>query len=90
MLRDGLKVAGPYASLAEAKAAGADVIAYGIVRDADHPVPDPGVGGVPDGQGDQSHAPHRARPPAPPLLMRRSVRQLDVADVMPAVPRIEL
>lgn len=29
VLRDGLKVAGPYASLAEAKAAGATVIAYG-------------------------------------------------------------
>ena len=29
VLRDGLKVAGPYASLAEAKAAGATVIAWG-------------------------------------------------------------
>ncbi len=29
LLRDGLKVPGPYASLAEAKAAGATVIAYG-------------------------------------------------------------
>lgn len=29
VLRDGLKVPGPYASLAEAKAAGATVIAYG-------------------------------------------------------------
>ena len=29
VLRDGAKVAGPYASLAEAKAAGATVIAYG-------------------------------------------------------------
>src|SRR5688500_16117939 len=29
VLRDGLKVAGPYASLAEAKAAGATVVAYG-------------------------------------------------------------
>jgi large conductance mechanosensitive channel len=29
VLRDGLKVAGPYASLAEARAAGATVIAYG-------------------------------------------------------------
>ena len=30
VLSDGLKVAGPYASLAEAKAAGANVIAYGM------------------------------------------------------------
>lgn len=30
VLRDGLKVPGPYASLAEAKAAGATVIAYGM------------------------------------------------------------
>jgi large conductance mechanosensitive channel len=29
VLRDGLKVPGPYASLAEAKAAGATVVAYG-------------------------------------------------------------
>jgi len=29
VLRDGVKIAGPYASLAEAKAAGATVIAYG-------------------------------------------------------------
>ena len=29
VLRDGAKIAGPYASLAEAKAAGATVIAYG-------------------------------------------------------------
>ncbi len=61
VLRDGLKVAGPYASLAEAKAAGATVIAYGIVRDAGRPVPDPGVGRVPDGEGDQPHAPQQRR-----------------------------
>ena len=30
VLNDGLKVAGPYASLAEARAAGANVVAYGM------------------------------------------------------------
>ena len=61
VLRDGLKVAGPYASLAEAKAAGATVIALWIIRDAGGSVPHPRVGRLPDGQGDQSNAPDSER-----------------------------
>ena len=81
VLRDGVKAAAPYASLADAKAAGATVIAYGSFVDPGDSVPDPGVGRVPDGEGRQSLAGTGA-------LRRR--RQPDVPDVMAAVPRIEL
>ena len=58
ILREGAKAPAPYASLAEAKAAGAAVFAYGVVHHPGRAVPDPGVDRVPDGEGREPDAAH--------------------------------
>ena len=87
VLRDGLKVAGPYASLAEAKAAGATVIAYGmfLTQILQFLI----LAWVVFLMVKAINRMRRNAPvTAPPAYAAR--RQLDVADVMAAVPRVEL
>ncbi len=81
VLRDGLKVPGTYASLAEAKAAGATVIAYGsFVTQVVQFVILAWIVFLMVKAINRLRRQHR----------RRLLRQLDMTDVVTAVPRIEL
>ena len=82
LLRDGLKAPGPYASLAEAKAAGATVFAYGsfVTQVVQFLI----LAWVVFLMVKAINRMRRAVPPP------SSVSQFDVADVMTAMPRVEL
>ncbi len=56
VLRDGVKAAGPVCVARGSQSRGRNGDRLRLVRHAGDPVPDPGVGGVPDGEGGQSPA----------------------------------